>query len=176
MLVVISMITIVTAVAFPKIKTIYEEFRINQTVEEFATLVSSYRSRYLIMNEFPADTGSGVLSNVDVKDCWSFPRNVCTASSCEFVLFTVKPYKGTNFDFSQFTTSDYWRRELEAVVLELNCISDEAVRDKYKEKLSNLYPKITFTTRDSGRTIGIPFLELTKECESEPGAHRNRYR
>lgn len=172
MLVVIGMITIVTAIALPSLKGIFEDFKFNQTIQEVDTIISSYRSYYLIMNEFPGDTTeAGYFPNT--KADWCLPRNFYTASPHKF---SVKPYKGNVFDFQQWTTAYVsGMRGFGAILLELNRISDAAALEKYKTKFSNLYPKVSLSIR-MNNYLGIIFPEITKDCESEAGGHRNRYR
>lgn len=170
MLVVIGMITIVTAVALPSLRGLFEDFRINQTVQEADTLISSYRSYYLIMNEFPADTNADSLRNF--KADWCLPRNFYTVSPHKF---SVKPYKGDCFDFEQWTDNIPAMTRCSTIFINMRGISDSSVIEKYKAKFSNLYPKIPLTM-DGTKNLGVVLPELVKEyCESEAFVHRNRY-
>lgn len=175
MLVVIGMVTIVTAVALPSLRGLFQEFKINQTIEEADTLISSYRSHYLIMNEFPVDTHYDTLK--DTKADWCFPRNFYTTSPHKF---SITPYKGTQFDFELWAVSTSASdiasmKTQDAILINMRGLSDPAVTEKYKAKLSNLYPKISLPMNGTS-ILGIVFPEFTKEyCDVEVLAHRNRY-
>lgn len=169
MLVVIGMITIVMAVAISNLRKLFEDFRINQTVQEVDTLISSYRSYYLIMNEFPTDTNGDTLR--DTKADWCLPRNFYTASPHKF---SIKPYKATKFDFDVWTDNP-GRDIQDCILINIYTLSDTAITEKYKIKLSKLYPKNLLPPRPNGY-LGVVFPELTKDyTDSEPVSHRNRY-
>ena len=87
-MVVVVIITILGVIVGPGFKKAYEDFLLKETLSNADVLLQSYRSYYLIYNEFPGDTGDGKIakevatflpSNFFLKQKYSI-QQLCTNS------------------------------------------------------------------------------------------------
>ena len=102
MMIVLCLISIVMTYAVPEIKKAYEDFRVNETLEHVRTLVSSFRSYYLLENEFPPDGSNTDL--VEKNSVWCLPNCYYTRTlknNNEYYL-RIKPYQGTYYDIDNW--------------------------------------------------------------------------
>lgn len=160
MLVVIGMITIVTAIALPSLRGIYQDFRIRQTLAEVDTFISSLHSYCLIMNDFPTDSKRNYIK---AKDAWCLPRNFHSVPSSGDYKFTCRPYmktSGGTYCIDKFSTSNRALFALRDI--------DKDMLSIYKDRIQQIYPRIIIETSSSSNgynnydsdDFGIPFLEI----------------
>lgn len=101
LMVVIGIISIIGSVVGPGLKKAYEDFRVKKTLDETDMLISSYRSYYLVFNEFPID-------NIAGREDWDIETVSIFMPLRTFKngWFSVKPYgienDNASYDFQNW--------------------------------------------------------------------------
>jgi len=153
MLIVIGLLVIVTTVAIPQFKKCFEDIHLNKSLDDLDSLMQSTRSYYLVMNEFP-DDGTPTI-HMPAEAGWAFQTNFLgekqQSNGKDFYIFTVKPWKGFNYDWDCWTGTNYHSAEW---VLLFSGQTDKSIANRalFKQKLLQRYG-IDLDEENSGHTI-----------------------
>ena len=162
MMVVIALIAIVVAFASPGLKKAYEDFKVNETIDRISTFISSYRSYYLIRNEFPTDTNVALILT---SDAWALPGSYYTRtkSGTDAYILNIKPYKGSSYDI------DGW---LESGTQEFYISIHVSDTDWWAPRLRKRFRRVI---EKSGYVSVADFEEVNSGVTFEATGFRNRY-
>ena len=165
MMVVIGIIAIITLWAVPGIKKAYEDFKIKETLSHVDTFVSSFRSFYLIKNEFPEDSGNNY---VKTKYAWCLPNSYYTRTlrNSEYQL-NIKPYQATAYDIDNWLFSD---RHKQFYIT----IYRQGGAQEWYARLLEKYPMCKIHL-DDGHAACLSFMPNLEQYVTEDTSFRNRY-
>ena len=154
LMVVIGIISIIGIFVGPGMKKAYEDFKINQTVDETLSLMSVCRFCYLIFNEFPDDTDIGYMG-YDLKDF--LPNHFFKKIGNEY-KFNIVPYNGTGYDIDNWMEMGDRNMALISVFFK-----NATTRNKIKNRLNRFFLPSDFKTWEyNGYALGIYFQKLKK--------------
>lgn len=167
MMIVLCLISIVMTYAVPEIKKAYEDFRVNETLEHVRTLISSFRSYYLLQNEFPEDSSTRNL--VRKNSIWCLPSCYYTRdlkNEQEYYL-RIKPYQGTYYDI------DNWIKKEDKKNFHITIFTDK--QDGWLMRLREKFGLFANKQTQEGVTIE-DFQEINFGITNEDSdKFRNRY-
>ena len=165
MMVVIGLISIVVSFAVPSLKRIYEDFKIDKTFNETEMLISSCKSYYLTMNEFPPDTGGRY---VDEKTAWCLPSNYYgrNLNGTNYPL-SIYPYQGTGYDIDNWLLSDNAYDKQFYVSIYGN------YRDVWYTRFQTKYPMLEIQLHNN--VMGVGVIPGLKTYVTEGVNWRNRF-
>ena len=165
MMVVIGIIAIITLWAVPGIRKAYEDFKIKETLSHIDTFISSFRSFYLIKNEFPGDSGNNYIKT---KYVWCLPNSYYTRTlnnNSEYQL-NVSPYKAISYDL------DNWFDSSEKSFFV--SVYKHTAANGWFPRLQEKYPYfVVYKTNGGSACLGFP--EVVKAYVTEDTGFRNRY-
>jgi prepilin-type N-terminal cleavage/methylation domain-containing protein len=93
----LCIVALLTAIAVPGFKKATEDFRLNEFVCNFDSLIKAYRSYYLIFNEWPAD---GTENTIPAGNILYFLPNHLHKGN--LLIYTPLRKSGTSFDFENW--------------------------------------------------------------------------
>lgn len=100
MMMVICLIAITATWAVPSLKKAYEDFCLDESFYHLDTFVTSFKSFYLIENEFPEDSDIG---KVRSDYAWCLPSHFYTRNLKNSAYqLNIKPYQATSYDINNW--------------------------------------------------------------------------
>ncbi|MDR2769032.1 MAG: prepilin-type N-terminal cleavage/methylation domain-containing protein [Puniceicoccales bacterium] len=100
-MVALCIVTILSTIAIPGFKKATEDFRLNEFACNFDSLIKSFRSYYLIFNEWPADVSNNVIPSGNIRHF--LQHHLYKGNN-----FIYKPLRksGAAFDFENWALND----------------------------------------------------------------------
>ena len=167
MMVVIFIIAIVSGWAIPALEKTYEKFKINETFSHVDTFVSSFKSFYLIENEFPENCEN---NHIKARHAWCLPGNYYSRdpvgnNNSEYEM-KVKPYKATAYDVDNLIEEDSYRQFYVSIRNFLDA-------QEWNDRLSTRYPAYkVYLDCDS---VWLEILPGLENCATGREGFRDRF-